>query len=285
MWTDDKSTSNPALNTGLKELRQGVILPKGLIAVGPKAYANEWTLKVLPTTVNDGLVEVSTVLGNPYFVDLNIVGDATVAETMFASDPSYLGISTGTDFEFTQLIFLKTFQYTVKSGETLPLTFKMQLRKNNLNANIIVDRMEKLIKLGASGSFKNMYLNWTPKATLATMSGFLYPDFATYNVYPDTQYVTLKVGSDFPMIKEWFYREFNITTTPTSLLPPPQSTVTLPTLTTPPVVPTDTPTPTLPTTIEPTVEPTVGPTNEPTVAPTVEPTAEPTVTPTASPAA
>ncbi|KAF9117899.1 hypothetical protein BG015_006823, partial [Linnemannia schmuckeri] len=78
MWADDKSTKNPALNAGLASLRQSVFLPMFLISDTPKAYSNEWTLKVLPTTVNDGLVEVSTVVSSPYFVDLNIVGDAKI---------------------------------------------------------------------------------------------------------------------------------------------------------------------------------------------------------------
>ncbi|KAG0269410.1 hypothetical protein BGZ96_006516, partial [Linnemannia gamsii] len=60
MWADEKSTSNPALNAGLKELRQGVLLPKGLIAEAPKIYTNDWSLKILPTTKDDGLVEFST---------------------------------------------------------------------------------------------------------------------------------------------------------------------------------------------------------------------------------
>ncbi|KAG0292093.1 hypothetical protein BGZ96_004544, partial [Linnemannia gamsii] len=166
-----------------------------------------------------------------------------------------------------------SFQYTVKAGGSLPLTFKLQLRKAGQTANTIVSNLEKFLKAGATGTFDNMVILWTPKVSLATMSGFLYPDFGSRIVYSNTK-IPLKVGSDLPMIKEWFYREFNITTTPTSLLPPPETTVTLPTTTTPPLVPSDTPTPTTPTTVKPTVEPTVEP-----------PTAEPTVTPTAAPAA
>ncbi|KAG0055169.1 hypothetical protein BGZ90_005808, partial [Linnemannia elongata] len=223
MWADDKSTSNPALNAGLASLRQSVLLPVFLMTDAPKAYANEWSLKVLNSTVNDGLVEVSTVLGNPYFVDMTVVGDAKISESYSASDPSYFGISTGTSFEFTQLMFLPDFSFTVKAGQSLPITFKLKLRTNSLNAATLVDRMNTLINLGASGSFNKAYVNWTPKVTLTTMNGFLYPDFSTASAYPETGFMTLKVGSDFPMIKDWFYKQFNITTTPT-VLPLPIST-------------------------------------------------------------
>ncbi|KAF9274666.1 hypothetical protein BGZ88_002874, partial [Linnemannia elongata] len=275
MWADDKSTSNPALNAGLASLRQSVLLPLFFVTDGPKAYANEWSLRVLNSTVDDGLVEVSTVLGNPYFVDMTVVGDAKISESPTASNPSYLGIVTGTDFNFNQLMFLPDFSFTVKANQSLPITFKMQLRTNGLNAPLIVDRMNTLINLGSSGSFSKGFVNWTPKATLATMNGFLYPDFITASVHPETGgYMTLKVGSDFPMIKDWFYKQFNITTTPTVLPLPPSPTETVlpsPTSTSlppsPPVVPTDTPLPTTPTTVEPTVGPTVSPTVSPTVAP------------------
>ncbi|KAG0049612.1 hypothetical protein BGZ90_007304 [Linnemannia elongata] len=130
------------------------------------------------------ILKLIFVLGNLYFVDTTVVGDARISESIFVSDPSYFGILAATSFEFTQVMFLPDFSFTVKTTQSLPITFKMKLRTKSLNAR-------------ASESFNKAYVNWAPKVALATMNGFQYPDFSTDSASPETVYITLKAGSGF----------------------------------------------------------------------------------------
>ncbi|KAF9955312.1 hypothetical protein BGZ72_003835 [Mortierella alpina] len=62
-----QTSKNPALRAGLAKVRTSVLIPKSL----PPGYTQDpyspvWHLKVLPTTVNDGLIEMTQTINNMY---------------------------------------------------------------------------------------------------------------------------------------------------------------------------------------------------------------------------
>ncbi|OAQ27820.1 hypothetical protein K457DRAFT_20825 [Linnemannia elongata AG-77] len=156
------------------------------VKVGDYQVTMPYTQTDVTTGTGQTILKLISVLGNLYFVDTTVVGDARISESIFVSDPSYFGISTATSFEFTYVMFLPDFSFTVKATQSLPITFTMKLRTKILNACAC-----------ASGSFNKAYVNWNPKVALTTMNGVLYPDFVTASASPETGYMTLKVGSDF----------------------------------------------------------------------------------------
>ncbi|KAF8925365.1 hypothetical protein BGZ47_003305, partial [Haplosporangium gracile] len=268
LWANSTATSNPALNAGLASLKTSVVLPKGLVNANPLAlpYNDVWTVKILSTTVNDGIIEMTTVFNNPFFHEFTANGEATPEEYMWAQPPQLAiqapGYSSYSPFAFTQDL-----KYTLKPGESKTITFKMQLQSVGIYKENMLKFIEGIIPAAAAGPLKTLQVTSTPKLTFPGYPETVYPDYSTAGIYNDPNAViTLQTGPDFPMIKDWYYKTYNVTSTPTPVTPLPETTVTLPTTTSPLVVPTDTllpTTPTTPTTVEPTVEPTVAPTIAP----------------------
>ncbi|KAF9905606.1 hypothetical protein EC991_001505 [Linnemannia zychae] len=264
MWANDKSTSNPALNAGLAKLQSNLIIPLGLYVETPPAYSIDWTVKILPTTVDDGLVEISSIFSNPYFVDMSIVGIATGTGGGIGGDESYMNAFTKKGWGIPRFNFLEDFVYTVKANESIPLTFKMMLQTDGVAEDTFENRMDDLLSTAASGVLPLQVL-WYPKVTLATMPGYLYPDFTSSGVNMG-QNLNLHVGPDFPMIKDWYYKQ--LMTNPAPLMPPPSPspTVLSPSVQPPSVTPASTsPSPSLNppsvsvTSLDPTPIPTVAP--------------------------
>ncbi|KAF9272406.1 hypothetical protein BGZ88_004822 [Linnemannia elongata] len=84
------------------------------VKVGDYQVTMPYTQTDVTTGTGHTILKLISVLGNLYFVDTTVVGDAKISESIFASDPSYFGIST--------------------AGQSLPTTFKMKLRTKSLNA-------------------------------------------------------------------------------------------------------------------------------------------------------
>ncbi|KAF9142099.1 hypothetical protein BGX30_003415 [Mortierella sp. GBA39] len=275
LWANSTATSNPALNAGLSTLKTSLVLPQFLIVPNPPppAYGNVWTVKILSTTVNDGIIEMTTTFNNPFLYEFSVTGDATKADNDYAYAPSFLTIQAPGYNAANPIRFTNDLQYTLKAGESKTITFKMQLQRVGAQPNML-KFIEGIIPAAASGPLKSLAVAWSPKVTLLGHPIGMVPDLNSGIVYPETGgLITLQTGPDFALIKDWYYKEYNYTGTVASIAPPPVTTSILPITPsdvptpTPSVVPTDTPLPTTPSTVEPTLSPTVSPTVTPTVAP------------------
>ncbi|KAF9899104.1 hypothetical protein EC991_009586, partial [Linnemannia zychae] len=270
LWAGLQATSNPALNAGLQSLRTSVLLPKGLNSGTPPPYNDVWDLKVLPTTVNDGFLELSVVFNNPYLLDMSVEGLARAEDGPMIIYPSFITFFAGTTEKFEGIIhFQDDFSYTLKANESKTVTFKVALVKDGLVKSQIVARADKLISAATSGILEFDF-TLALKVRLQNQPGYLYPVWTpTWNdaigaVIP----LKFKTGPDFPMIRDWLYKNaFDDTPKPPAPLPllPSVSPITPPS-----------------TTIAPTVAPSVSP-SPATPSPPPSPTASPS--PVVAPAA
>ncbi|KAF8928326.1 hypothetical protein BGZ47_001692 [Haplosporangium gracile] len=240
LWANSTATSNPALSAGLSSLKTSLVLPQNLIVPDPPppAYGNVWTVKILPTTINDGIIEMTATISNPFLYDFSVTGDATKADSDFAYGPSYLSFSAPGYSAYNSIQFTDDLQYTLKAGETKTITFKMKLQRVGPEANML-KFIEGIIPAAAAGPLKTLSVFWSPKITLSGFPIGLFPDMSGMVYYPETSgMITLQTGPDFALIKDWYYKEYAYNPAPV-VTPPPETTVTLPT--TPSVVPSPTP--------------------------------------------
>ncbi|KAG9064577.1 hypothetical protein KI688_002835 [Linnemannia hyalina] len=252
LWANSTATSNPALNIGLSTLKTSLVLPRNLIVATPPptAYGNVWTVKILPTTVDDGIIEMTTTFSNSFLYEFSVTGDATLADSDFAYAPSFLSVTApGGSSTFSPFIFTNDLQYTLKTGESKTITFKMKLQKLGLQMYML-QFIQNFVPAAIAGPVKTLTVSWSPKVTLPGYPVGMAPDLNSGIVYPETGgLITLQVGSDFAMIKDWYYKEYAYT--PTPLAAP-----------TPVVAPTPEP-------VVPSVTPTVAPSPTPTPSPEV----------------
>ncbi|KAF9926799.1 hypothetical protein FBU30_003677 [Linnemannia zychae] len=266
LWADDKSTSNSALNAGLKKLRSKVPLPMFLAVPAPPPTINTWTMKVLPSTVNDGLVEVSTTFNNPYFTDFNVFGTATIDDIIIAPYPSSSITVTSPVGTFNNFDFPLDISYSVKANQTADVTFKMKLTMNFINSANVVKRMDDLIGSVSSGTLKFGYA-WMVKAKVKGVSETQFLDISHGLGGPEDPPLTLKVGDDFPKIRNYYYKQLGLPYE--QVVPPPSSTIAspVPSATVSPVTPSTVPTTTASVTPSPSSSPIVAPSSSPTVSP------------------
>ncbi|KAG0255207.1 hypothetical protein BGZ95_005821, partial [Linnemannia exigua] len=229
MRASSTSTSNPALNTGLKTLRNGVIVPKGLEVPKQPAYSNVWNIKILPTTKDDGLVEVSTVFQSPYYMDMEVEGlCSSVAECELNPYPSVLSVYNSAGASSNLLTFPYDLTYSVKANGSTPHAFKMSLFNNSPS----LAKIDEFIALSTAKGEIPMEVVLSPKVRLGGVPTVVVSAWYEGSSYPG--HLTLKTGPDFPTIRDWYVKQ----TTPVA--PPPPVTSALPS---PPATPSPSPSP------------------------------------------
>ncbi|KAF9113224.1 hypothetical protein BGW39_003831, partial [Mortierella sp. 14UC] len=219
LWANSTATTNPALNAGLASLRSGVLLPKELKTASPPAYSDVWTIKVLPTTVDDGLVEVSTVFSSPYYMDMTVEGTCTPETCGFSPYPPIgrLYDSIGDYMDF--LKFPEDIAYSAKNNGSTPLTFKMSLQNDPLATR---SRIENVVATSTAKGSIPLEVFWGPKVRLPNLPRIFYPSWSDNVFYPHR--LSLKTGTDFPMIMDWVNKHIP----PPAVVPPPVVPTTVP---------------------------------------------------------
>ncbi|KAG0276353.1 hypothetical protein BGZ95_007658, partial [Linnemannia exigua] len=201
MWATGNSTSNPALNAGLSTLRTGLLLPAGMWTDTPYAYGNMWSLKVLPSTVNDGLVEVTGTFNNPYMIDMKVEGVARANEGEAVQYPSYMGIYKTRGY--LNFLFPDDFSYSVQSGQSVSVTFKAPLRIDGVTQSRVSAYVDELVAATAKGS--SPFEIWLyPRVRLGAYPNHMFPIWSPGAFYPGKMTVT--TGPDFPSIRDWFIK-------------------------------------------------------------------------------
>ncbi|KAF9152750.1 hypothetical protein BG015_004767 [Linnemannia schmuckeri] len=117
----------------------------------PGTVTASWNNKALSTTVIPGTSTTSCVrrrldgqdpadhcqrwhprmsitVNNPFLYEFTVSGDSTSGENDYTFNSSYLTVDTKAGTPFTPFTFTNDLKYTIKAGESLSLTFKMQLR-------------------------------------------------------------------------------------------------------------------------------------------------------------
>ncbi|KAF9919737.1 hypothetical protein FBU30_010604 [Linnemannia zychae] len=214
LWANSEATSNPALNTGLAQLRSKVLVPMNLITPAPPAYSDQWTMKVLPNTEADGIVEVSTVFNNPFFWDFTVISDSTYEDQYYPYNPSYMGITAKSGASFELADFQHEFSYSVKANQSVPLVFKMKLRTQGLTKFNVVKMLDDLMATVVSGSIGTMDVYMSPKTQLANFPSLSYPSWGPFVNYQHP--LTLTIDSNFPKIRNFYYKYFGIPMNPVS---------------------------------------------------------------------
>lgn len=126
-----------------------VVTPRNLVSVNPKyPYSSVLTVKVLPSTDNDGIDKIMSIIANMYFIEFMANGEACRKSTSGLKKPKFsseIPVALKYAFEFTQDLV-----YTLKAGESKSVTWKMTLQKVG-----ILERMkhiESIIPTVATGS-------------------------------------------------------------------------------------------------------------------------------------
>ncbi|KAG0367951.1 hypothetical protein BGX24_003026, partial [Mortierella sp. AD032] len=201
MWSTNNSTSNPALNAGLSSLRTGLLLPAGMWTDTPYAYGDMWSLKVLPSTVNDGLVEVTGTFNNPFMIDMKVEGIARPDEGEAIQYPSYMALYKARGY--SNFLFPDDFSYSVQSGQSVSVTFKAPLRINGLTQSRVSAYVDELVAATATGS--SPFDIWLyPRVRLGAYPNLMFPIWGPGSFYPGK--MTITTGPDFPSIRDWFVK-------------------------------------------------------------------------------
>ncbi|KAF9142457.1 hypothetical protein BG015_000854, partial [Linnemannia schmuckeri] len=135
--------------------------------------------------------------------------------------------------------FTNDLQYTLKTGESKTITFKMKLQRVGAQA-LMLKFIENIIPAAAAGPLNSLSVSWSPKVTVPGFPIGLFPDMSSGIYYPETAgLITLQTGPDFALIKDWYYKEYAYT--PAPIVAPTPEPVVSPT--TPSVAPSPTPSP------------------------------------------
>ncbi|KAK5808540.1 hypothetical protein F5H01DRAFT_416439 [Linnemannia elongata] len=227
LWANSTSTSNPALNAGLTSLRTSVVAPKGLsmIPPPPKPYSDIWTVKVLPTTKNDGIIEMTTVVSNPFLYDFSVTRLTTKA------DAEWVPLQVGTlddrhAHSFKVFEFTDDIKYSLKAGESKAVTLKMKLRNIEASKEDVLKTIDELVAYAATGPIRALDISWVPVIEIVGLPVDLFPDFSSILSYAK---LTLQTGPDFAMIKDWYNNQLGVIPPPVTTLPPSPTMVPSPT--------------------------------------------------------
>jgi hypothetical protein len=250
----DGSSPNPALAAGLESLVTSVVLPMFLITppTGP-AYDNVASIKILPTTKDDGLVDITFKLNNPSKLGLTVY--EFYDRSGLASTVVYMESQA---YTLVPQPFTTPFHLNAGESNTITRQFKLIL---NVETGPLVEK-------GRAGSVQLGIETWSPTLRLDGVAQDFVPDWSVGSVHGGFS-ITLNTGPDFELLLD-----YKFPTVPLVERPP----VTTPVVTTTEPVPTPTEIPPTPTTTEPTEQPTT--TSVPAPETTTEPpTPESPVTP------
>ncbi|KAG0212765.1 hypothetical protein BGX28_005611 [Mortierella sp. GBA30] len=221
LWAYPGTSKNPALSAGLSRLRTFTVIPASFPNVASaKQYDTNWAVKILPTTVNDGLVDITATFHNPFFgADYHVVNGGP--------DPSEVGdsinqikvISPAVPYAMGLFDFVPGTKYDLKGNQTSTITFKMKLK--DLQPNQMAD-IQAVVN---NTSHLTLEIDWWVIASIGSDPARLAVDMSGATVYPEGATITLQTGPDFPMILN-YYNKASATASPTISAPVSSPTVT-----------------------------------------------------------
>ncbi|KAF9179869.1 hypothetical protein BGZ51_006611 [Haplosporangium sp. Z 767] len=237
----DGSSKNPALDAGLKTLRTSLLLPKfGEPKYSAKPYGRNWGIKILPTTADDGIIEVTNTISNPYYLQsirvLGVQDPISYPSNLEIIDPQGQGpfppswILANFENEF--------FTFDLAANQSTHMTIKMRL-----NSNLRLAQVEQFLGIAKTNGLR-VNTNLFPVIAFPGHDP-LNLDWGSYEVYRDQTDMRLEFGTDFDMILDYYRKKQAIVppaavTTATPTVVPtvsPSTTIEVPIITATTVVP------------------------------------------------
>ncbi|KAG0045457.1 hypothetical protein BGZ83_009341 [Gryganskiella cystojenkinii] len=223
LYTGDDASSNPALTAGLKGLQVSVLAPllSDPTKQGTAPFESTFQMEFLPTTLSDGLVQMSGTFKNPYYnltmavVHSNYNPSGSGGGYVYLTNPS-------TGYTFNYFYMLDNFSYTLAPGETKNITFNVHLANWTFNsdpqaAGLTRAKIVDLIAQSKLGPI-NMSFSMAPAIQLQNKPGLLSPAWNSVYYYPN---MTIQ-PSNLDMLLQWSDK----------VVPPPTNTTTPNTTTT-----------------------------------------------------
>ncbi|KAG0304081.1 hypothetical protein BGZ99_002506, partial [Dissophora globulifera] len=215
----DDATSNIALNAGLNELQTTILLPPGMLegaaGANPPYSITDMALKLLPSTVDDGIMEMTMKFRNPFagsgYTFLHPFDPASTTAGGITTDSVSLVFSE----------FQDDLTFSLFGNDTATLTFNIKL-----NANPAMSRSvyQSLVTESASGSV-TLALIFRPLITIG-QDPHVYNPFWDSNAMDSATkgQIPFKTGSDFGSILDWYDRQFPVIAAIPVATPSPTST-------------------------------------------------------------
>jgi hypothetical protein len=175
----DGSSPNPALVTS-------VVLPLFLVTLPTApAYDNEAPIRILPTTKDDGLVDITFKLNNPPKVGL------TVYEFFDRSGlaPTDMYIDSAR-YRLIPQPFTSPFYLNAAESNTITRQFKLQLSGET----------GPLVEKGRAGSVQLGIQTWSPTLRIDGVPKDYVPDWSALTIHGMGESITLKTGPDFELL-------------------------------------------------------------------------------------
>ncbi|KAG0079514.1 hypothetical protein BGZ92_000997 [Podila epicladia] len=263
------SSKNPALDAGLQRLRQMLVLPPFLDGVkSAKPYANDWYMTVPASAAEDGIVQVTTAVGNPFFsakLDVLTV-DASTVDPM--AQPTLFMMGLPLSSTIAGFKPLEPSAYSVKGGETKQVTFKLQFMPSpgDFDQDYVPYWYNQSTAAGGKVGFQHTMMAVARIGTSSEQTQqYWYSDYINGHLDENGVFIpgapmNLHIGSDFTALSKYYAKVKNPTPTPTPVAPPtsvssvapPSGSPMTTTVVVPPVTPTAGTTDPVPTTTVPT---------------------------------
>ncbi|KAF9127175.1 hypothetical protein BG015_004579 [Linnemannia schmuckeri] len=174
-----------------------------------------------------------------------VVGESTSAENEWAV--VFLGLNlTVPESNPSSPFHLRTTCSTHSNRVSQIHYVKAKLRRIGTVTNM-KSFINTVIPAAAAGPIKAFEVAPRPRIILPGHPRTVYPNFSGIAFYPNVSgIITLQTRPDFPMSKDWYYMEYNVTDTPAPVTSLPETIVTLPTATSVALSPTSSPEATIP---------------------------------------
>ncbi|KAF9164889.1 hypothetical protein BGX21_011130 [Mortierella sp. AD011] len=223
MYAFSGTSNNSALNAGLANMLTHLTIPFGGLTpiYSNRPYDADWTVKFLPTTVQDNIVEMTATFNNPYYSQ---VMHFVNAQPSAAENPSGNG---GNLFSIKSPVngansvaafkFIDSFQFDLQPNASKTVTFQMEINKTPFSSKFR-DVVTSWIQIANTSGVTTGYVTaFLPKVLLGNDQHKTFPDFKSSAVYPSTGgALNLHMGSDFSLLLDWFDANFPAITTTTT---------------------------------------------------------------------
>ncbi|KAF9345084.1 hypothetical protein BGX26_003569 [Mortierella sp. AD094] len=237
------SSNNTALNAGLTGLQTHMVIPMGLPRLfSSPIYSRDWTVKFLPTTVQDGLVEMTTTFNNPYFGTAMYFSNAQPTDTTVITNVNSISIETIPGSTLPLFNFLNNIHFDLQPNASKTITFQMQINRAAFSAEMI-NYVSSWVNASSTGVLTTTSVeHFSPELRTGVDPHMLYPEFKSVDLYPPNGFLNLHTGPDFALFLDWFNKNVMPPSTPSPSPSPSTSAATLPPSTTATATSTDTPT-------------------------------------------
>ncbi|KAF8930848.1 hypothetical protein EDD21DRAFT_406234 [Dissophora ornata] len=193
----NSTSTNVALNAGLAVVKSKVVVPGGFngLTMSQPPYKN-WSLKVLPTTKTDHLVEITATFQSPYYgIPIKMVFDNEDGQDNYAYVSSAVSPQLGGMRLFD---FQNTINFSVSGKTSATITFKVPIKGPFTSAS--KSRWQGLVDFAKTKGYIPVNFMWLATVTVNNDGTNHQVDWGSID-FGDTN---IAVGSDFASILDSF---------------------------------------------------------------------------------